>query len=140
MPPRSTGSTPKADAEAPIEQRIESAEQFFSRINARVIHQGNRAYYSPDNDNITLPPFASFFAAVVYYSTRAHESAHSAASRIMPHRLRFARESLGKRLGVRHKFETSPGTTCTDKALCVKVNCFQILSSVKNPENLGGIC
>ena len=35
------GYTPKADADTPIEQRIESAEQFFSRINARVAHQGN---------------------------------------------------------------------------------------------------
>jgi antirestriction protein ArdC len=30
------GYTPKFDAETPIEQRIESAEQFFARINARV--------------------------------------------------------------------------------------------------------
>src|SRR5712692_9278596 len=29
------GYTPKADPDTPIEQRIESAEQFFSRINAR---------------------------------------------------------------------------------------------------------
>src|SRR6266496_2171172 len=31
------GYTPKPDAETPIEQRIESAKQFFSRINARVV-------------------------------------------------------------------------------------------------------
>jgi antirestriction protein ArdC len=52
------GYTPKADRDAPIEQRIESAEQFFSRMNARVAHQGNRAFYSPADDSITLPPFA----------------------------------------------------------------------------------
>src|SRR6266853_1997312 len=47
------GYTPKPDADAPIEQRIESAEQFFSSINARVVHQGNRALYSPADDTIT---------------------------------------------------------------------------------------
>lgn len=56
------GYTPKVDPDAPIEQRIESAELFFARINARVVHQGNRAFYSPDTDSITLPPFAAFFA------------------------------------------------------------------------------
>src|SRR5580765_8710655 len=33
------GYTPKVDPDMPIEQRIESAEQFFGRINARVTHQ-----------------------------------------------------------------------------------------------------
>jgi len=70
------GYTPKPDADTPIEQRIESAEQFFSRINARVVHLGNRAFYSPDNDTITLPPFAAFFTPMDYYSTRAHETGH----------------------------------------------------------------
>src|SRR3984893_5173635 len=68
------GYTPKADADAPIEQRIESAEQFFSRVNARVVHQGNRAFYSPADDAITLPPFAAFFTPGDYYSTRAQEN------------------------------------------------------------------
>src|SRR5229473_6414149 len=39
------GYTPKVDPDAPMEQRIESAEQFFRGINARVVHQGNRAFY-----------------------------------------------------------------------------------------------
>jgi antirestriction protein ArdC len=41
------GYAAKPDADAPIEQRIASAEQFFSGINARVIHLGIRAFYSP---------------------------------------------------------------------------------------------
>src|SRR5579863_1594820 len=87
------GYTPKHDADTPIEQRIESAEQFFSRINARVIHQGNRAFYSPADDTITLPPFAAFFTPVDYYSTRGHETGHwtSAAGR--------CNRELGKRFG-----------------------------------------
>lgn len=60
----------------PIEQRIETAEQFFAGINARVIHLGNRAFYSPADDAITLPPFAAFFTPTDYYSTRAHETGH----------------------------------------------------------------
>jgi antirestriction protein ArdC len=87
------GYTPKPDPDTPLEQRIESAEQFFSRINSRVAHQGNRAFYSPADDTITLPPFAAFFTPMDYYSTRAHETAHwsSAASR--------CDRQLGKRFG-----------------------------------------
>jgi antirestriction protein ArdC len=87
------GHTPKADADAPIEQRIESAEQFFSRINARVAHQGNRAFYSPADDSITLPLFAAFFSPVDYYSTRAHETGHWTAQTGRCNR------ELGKRFG-----------------------------------------
>ncbi len=87
------GYTPKADADAPIEERIESADAFFGRIPARVAHLGNRAFYSPAVDTITLPPFAAFFSPMDYYSTRAHETGHwtGVASRC-------GRE-LGKRFG-----------------------------------------
>jgi antirestriction protein ArdC len=87
------GYTPKPDAGTPIEERIQSAEQFFGRINARVVHQGNRAFYSPDADAITLPPFAAFFTPVDYYSTRAHETGHWTAK---PDR---CNRELGKRFG-----------------------------------------
>jgi antirestriction protein ArdC len=87
------GYTPKPDADTPIEQRIESAEQFFSRINARVLHQGNRAFYSPADDAITLPPFAAFYTPTDYYSTRAHETGHWTAKAGRCDR------QLGKRFG-----------------------------------------
>ncbi len=87
------GYTPKPEAERPIEQRIESAEQFFSRINARLVHQGNRAFYSPDTDSITLPPFGAFFTAMDYYSTRAHETGHWSS------RAGRCNRELGKRFG-----------------------------------------
>src|SRR6266853_2537685 len=93
MPLKWTGYTPKADPDAPIEQRIESAEQFFSRIHARVTHQGNRAFYSPADDTITLPPFAAFFTPTDYYSTRAHETGHWTAKADRCNR------ELGKRFG-----------------------------------------
>jgi antirestriction protein ArdC len=87
------GYTPKADAETPIEQRIEQAEIFFRGINAHVIHQGNRAFYSPADDTITLPPFPAFFAAIDYYSTRAHETGHWTS------RVNRCERELGKRFG-----------------------------------------
>jgi antirestriction protein ArdC len=87
------GYKPKTDADTPIEQRIESAEQFFSRLNARVVHKGNRAFYSPADDTITPPPFGAFFTAMDYYSTRAHETGHWTAKADRCNR------ELGKRFG-----------------------------------------
>jgi len=87
------GYTPKADSETPIEERIERAETFFQGINARVVHQGNRAFYSPADDSITLPPFAAFFTPVDYYSTRAHETGHWTSKEGRCNR------ELGKRFG-----------------------------------------
>jgi antirestriction protein ArdC len=87
------GYMPKADADAPIEHRIESADRFFSCIPARVTHLGNQAFYSRADDSITLPPFAAFFTPVDYYSTRAHETGHWTS-----HASRCDRQ-LGKRFG-----------------------------------------
>jgi antirestriction protein ArdC len=87
------GYTPKADAGTPIQERIERADAFFQGINARVVHQGNRAFYCPSDDTITLPPFPAFFTPVDYYSTRAHETGHWTS-----HAGRCNRE-LGKRFG-----------------------------------------
>jgi antirestriction protein ArdC len=87
------GYTPKTDSDSPIEERIEHAELFFGGINARVAHQGNRAFYSPAEDSITLPPFGAFFTPLDYYSTRAHETGHWTS-----HANRCNRE-LGKRFG-----------------------------------------
>ena len=87
------GYTPKADADAPIERRIESADAFFGGITAQVRHLGNRAFYSPSDDSITLPPYAAFLTPLDYYSTRAHETGHWTS-----HVDRCNRE-LGKRFG-----------------------------------------
>jgi antirestriction protein ArdC len=76
MPLKVDSYTPKAEADATIEERIESAKQFLGCTNARVTHRGNRAFYSSDKDEITLPPFAAFFPPVDHYSERAHETGH----------------------------------------------------------------
>jgi antirestriction protein ArdC len=85
--------TPKPDADAPIEQRIESADAFFGRVGARVAHQGNRAFYCPADDTITLPPFAAFHTPLDYYSTRAHETGHWTG------KAERCNRELGKRFG-----------------------------------------
>ena len=40
-------------------------------------HMGNRAYYDPRHDAITLPKLTSFESAEEYYSTAFHELSHS---------------------------------------------------------------
>jgi antirestriction protein ArdC len=87
------GYAPKPDASTPVEQRIERAETFFSAVDARVCHQGNRAFYSPSDDAITLPPFGAFHTPLDYYSTRAHETGHWTAKADRCNR------ELGKRFG-----------------------------------------
>jgi antirestriction protein ArdC len=76
----------------PIE-RIADADAFIQAIGADVRHGGSQAYYSPDRDQITLPPIGCFEAAEHYYAVSCHEHAHWAGAK---HRL--ARE-FGKRFG-----------------------------------------
>ena len=93
MPPKLTATRRRPRRKRPSSNASNRAEEFFSRINARVVHQGNRAFYSPADDTITLPPFAAFFTPMDYYSTRAHETGHwtSTAGR--------CDRQLGKRFG-----------------------------------------
>ena len=57
-------------------ERIETAEVFFSHTGAKIAHGGNRAYYSPAEDRIQMPPFEAFKEATAYYATLAHEATH----------------------------------------------------------------
>lgn len=65
-------------AQAPLDpvQRIAGAEAFFAATKADIRHGGNRAFYSPGEDRIQLPPFEIFKDAESYYATLAHESIH----------------------------------------------------------------
>jgi antirestriction protein ArdC len=56
--------------------RLDDAEAFFAATRFDTRHGGNRAFYSPAEDFIQLPPFESFENRESYYSTRAHESIH----------------------------------------------------------------
>ena len=68
----------------PETERIECAEQFFSGVGADIRESGSRAFYSPAEDYIQMPPFAFFKKADFRYSVLAHEITHwtGAASRL----------------------------------------------------------
>jgi len=88
-----SGYTPRVESEETMPERIERADNFFASIGAMVRHGGNRAYYSPSEDYVQMPPFAAFKDNVSYYSTLAHEHTHWTSREG-----RCARE-LGKRFG-----------------------------------------
>ena len=51
---------------------------YLSREGVMLKHQeGNRAFYSPSSDSITLPLLAQFAETAEYYSTAFHELTHS---------------------------------------------------------------
>ena len=88
------GYTPKSDAGTLIEEPIESAEAFFGGVTSPCgASAGNRAFYSPADDTITLPPLARSSRPLDYYSTRAHETGHWTAKADRCNR------ELGKRFG-----------------------------------------
>lgn len=65
-------------AERPPEtvQRIAHAEAFFAATGADIRHGGNRAYFSPVEDKVQMPPIEAFRDAEAYYATLAHEVCH----------------------------------------------------------------
>ena len=51
---------------------------YISRSGVKVVHkQGDRAYYRPSTDTITLPMIQQFNSTSEYYSTLYHEAVHS---------------------------------------------------------------
>ncbi len=68
----------------PETERIQRAEQFFEGIGADIREGGSRAFYSPAEDYIQMPPFAVFKKADFRYSVLAHEITHwtGAATRL----------------------------------------------------------
>ncbi len=60
----------------PETERIERAEEFFGGLDADIREGGSRAFYSPAEDYIQMPPFAAFKKADFRYSVLAHEVTH----------------------------------------------------------------
>lgn len=58
---------------------IEEAERIIQNMPDKPLiqHMGNRAYYSPGSDTITMPPQHTFNSPEEYYSTLNHEAVHS---------------------------------------------------------------
>lgn len=57
-------------------QRIARAEAFVAATGAEIAHGGNRAFYAPGPDRVSMPDFASFRSAEAYYGTLGHELIH----------------------------------------------------------------
>ncbi|RIK85629.1 MAG: hypothetical protein DCC67_03655 [Planctomycetota bacterium] len=87
------GYTPPAPVELSEAERHTSADAFFERLRAAIVHGGNEAYYHIGDDVIYLPEFKRFRTAAGYYSTLSHEIVHwsGAANRL--------NRSLGARFG-----------------------------------------
>jgi antirestriction protein ArdC len=75
-------------------QPIGEAEQLLYETGAVIRHGGNRAFYSPTEDSITLPPPAWFQNADDYYAVALHELTHWSG-----HQRRLNRV-LGRRHGI----------------------------------------
>ena len=72
------------------EERVAELEQALSEVGAVVNHGGDRAFYRPSTDEITLPPFSSFKSKEAYYAVFAHELMHWTG-----HKDRLNRDHLG---------------------------------------------
>ncbi len=62
--------------EPPPWSPVEEAEHVVACSGAVVREDGNRAFYSPTDDSIQLPPRSSFDAADAFYATLLHELSH----------------------------------------------------------------
>jgi len=58
------------------EERHARAESFMAATGADIRHGGGRAYYSPSEDYVQLPPFQTFRDGASYYGTACHELTH----------------------------------------------------------------
>lgn len=83
----------------PFEVRLGHVRDFVAAQGVPIIHGGERAFYSPRNDVITLPPQASFFEEESYWGITLHELAHATG-----HSSRLGR-AFGKRGTTEYAFE-----------------------------------
>ncbi|MBP3646969.1 MAG: DUF1738 domain-containing protein [Clostridia bacterium] len=70
---------PQMPATANADQKAEAMiEEYIQRSGVRLKHQeGDRAFYTPAADCVTLPLLAQFAETAEYYSTAFHELTHS---------------------------------------------------------------
>jgi antirestriction protein ArdC len=58
-------------------ESIAAADAYFASTGLAIIEGGNRAYYSPDVDEIHVPTLAQFDDASSFHGTIAHEAGHA---------------------------------------------------------------
>jgi antirestriction protein ArdC len=69
---------PTGPAFEPIESAELTAKKYLASSNSPALyHDGDRAFYSPFQDSVTLPEPAAFTSPAAYYSTLFHELGHS---------------------------------------------------------------
>jgi antirestriction protein ArdC len=78
----------------PLADRLDYAEKFLANTGAQIRHGGNRAYYSPAQDAVQMPPFEAFNDKESYYATILHELTHWTS-----HKSRLDRSFNAKRFG-----------------------------------------
>jgi len=61
---------------APLWQPLDAAQMLLNASGAVIQHGGNRAFYSPADDTIQLPPKEAFSKPSAYYRTALHELCH----------------------------------------------------------------
>lgn len=71
-----TGLAPRELTIEHVWDQHERCEDLLRKSGAKIYHAGNRAYYTPVLDSITLPPKSQFPAADRYYATALHELGH----------------------------------------------------------------
>ena len=69
---------------------FERAAALVEAAGMDITHKGNRAFYSPADDSITLPPAGAFDSAAAYWSVNMHEHIHATG-----HKSRLDREGVG---------------------------------------------
>lgn len=64
--------------------RLDHVDAFFKATGATIKEGGNRAFYRPSDDTVTMPHFAAFVSAEAYAAVLAHEIVHwtGASSRL----------------------------------------------------------
>lgn len=60
----------------PAADRIPELESMVAATGAAIHHGGNRAFYRPGTDTVTMPTFEQFKSPEFYYATLFHELAH----------------------------------------------------------------
>jgi antirestriction protein ArdC len=78
----------------PLADRLDYAEKFLANTGAVIRHGGNRAFYSPVQDAVQMPPFEAFKDRESYYAAILHELTHWTS-----HKSRLDRSFNAKRFG-----------------------------------------
>ena len=67
---------PDTEEPAVVEGRNQAVDDFLTSTGAVINEGGSRAYYSPSEDHVCIPPFSAFSSSEMFYSTLLHELSH----------------------------------------------------------------